>query len=538
MDLPQDHPGDAIAPPRTPAPPTARVRALAIWRLLTLRRVPADALPHGPLAGIVGGVLAAALWIALDARRSAPLKGFEPYAFTELAWFALGALGIAALMNLGSRWRLGYARALDLVGLTAPALAIAWLRWEDVAYGAALANGAHGEGQASGAATAFVLFGICAPLTWSTLLWLRGLTAGLGRAAADGAAAGRAAANQLAANQLAASQLAATRVEDGIVAIAQDAVAHPYAHAATPYAACLWALVGLAALGAGSTALGAQARFWYTAEGEAGQTDAASVSDAEAQAWARANALLFSQPARIDAAIAKMPAATPGPPRAWFLGFAGDGDQRVFANEIGLAQRVLGQRFGTGTRALALLNDRRDVDRAPLASASALRHALQRLGARMNRDKDVLVLALSSHGGEDATLAVRNGMLPFEDLSATVLADALAKSGIRWRVIIVSACHAGSFIPALKDAHTIVIAAAAPDRSSFGCADDRDLTYFGEAFYRDALPAAPTLRAAFDIARRSVERRELAEGFTPSRPVAWFGPALEAHLARVFTTPK
>jgi hypothetical protein len=133
---------------------------------------------------------------------------------------------------------------------------------------------------------------------------------------------------------------------------------------------------------------------------------------------------------------------------------------------------------------------------------------------------------------------VRNGLLPFEDLSATALADALAKSGIRWRVIIVSACHAGTFIPPLKDAHTIVITAAAPDRSSFGCADDRDLTYFGEAFYRDALPTAPSLRAAFDTARRAVEQRELAEGFTPSRPVAWFGPAMESHLQRVFTPPK
>jgi hypothetical protein len=510
MDLQQDPLGDAT-PPRAPASPPARTRALALWRLLTLRRVPGDALPRGPLAGIVGGVLAAVLWIALDARRSAPIRAFEPYAFTELAWFALGALCIAALMNLGSRWRLGYARALDLVGLTAPALAIAWLRWEDVAYGI---GPAPGDGQAGPAAIAFVLFGICAPLTWSTLLWLRGLTAGLGRRIAGPDATGTTATITVAGNA-------------------------PATHAATPYAACLWALVGLAALGAGSTALGAQARFWYSedAAADAGAGDSPA-SAAEADAWARANALLFSQPARIDAAIARMPAAAPGPPRAWFVGFAGDGDQRVFANEIGLAQRVLGQRFDIGTRRLALLNDRRDVDSAPLASASALRHALQRLGTRMNRDKDVLVLALSSHGGQDATLAVRNGLLPFEDLSATALADALAKSGIRWRVIIVSACHAGTFIPALKDAHTIVITAAAPDRSSFGCADDRDLTYFGEAFYRDALPTAPSLRAAFDTARRAVEQRELAEGFTPSRPVAWFGPAMESHLQRVFTPPK
>ncbi len=482
----------------TPAPAVAPARAArtrALWRLLTLRRVEGPALPSGPATGIVGGLVGALLWIALDAPRSLPLQGFEPYAFMQLAWFALGALGIAALMNLGSRWRLGYARALNLVGVTAPVLAIAWLLWEDIAYG-----------DDSREVGLLPFLGLCAPLAYCTLLWARGLTAQLGRSARF----------EVAAWPASAAMQNPTPIEPP---------------ALTPFAALLWALVGLAALGASSTALGAHAHFWYTVDPST--LEGADVRRDE-EHWARANAVLFAQPARIDAALHKIPPALPGPPRAWFLGFAGDGDERVFAGEIALAQRVLERRFGTGPRSLALLNDRRDVDSAPLASTSALQYALQRLGERMNTDKDVLVLALSSHGGADATLSVRNGMLPFEDLSAADLALALAKSGIRWRVIIISACHAGAFIPALKHPQAIIITAAAPDRSSFGCADDRDLTYFGEAFYRDALPRAPSLRAAFDAARIALQRRELAEGFTPSQPTASFGPAMEAHVARVF----
>jgi hypothetical protein len=36
------------------------------------------------------------------------------------------------------------------------------------------------------------------------------------------------------------------------------------------------------------------------------------------------------------------------------------------------------------------------------------------------------------------------------------------------------------------------------ERTAFGCSDDRDLTYFSEAFFRDALPAAADLEAMFD----------------------------------------
>ena len=241
--------------------------------------------------------------------------------------------------------------------------------------------------------------------------------------------------------------------------------------------------------------------------------------------------LVFEQSARVTAAIAQMPPRDEGRANAFFIGFAGYGRQRVFAEEVKLASKRFGERYDIGGRSLLLINDRRDDEKYPLATAPALRLALRSLGKRMNVDEDVLFLSLSSHGSEDATISVSNELGYWGDLEATDLADMLRESGIRWKVIVISACHAGSFIEALRDENTIVLTAAAAERTSFGCSDENDLTYFGEAFYRDALPKASSLRGAFDAARAVLKDREVAEARIPSDPQAHFGAALEKKLA-------
>ena len=246
---------------------------------------------------------------------------------------------------------------------------------------------------------------------------------------------------------------------------------------------------------------------------------------------ADAERVLFEQPRRIDQALAAIRTdGSPGP-KAFFLGFAGVGEQKVFAQEIGLAARVLSERYGMYNRALSLINDQRDLERAPLASVSGLRYALRGLAQRMNLDNDVLFLVISSHGAKDPAIAVSNSELPLNDMTDEDLAKALSDSGIKWRVIIISACYAGGFIDALKDPRSIVITAAAADRTSFGCSNDRDLTYFGEAFFRDSLPEARSLRDAFERAKAAIALREHRERVDPSKPQAFFGVEMEAKLA-------
>jgi hypothetical protein len=240
---------------------------------------------------------------------------------------------------------------------------------------------------------------------------------------------------------------------------------------------------------------------------------------------------LFEQADRIDEALDAVHRGNSAGAEGFFLGFAGVGEQKVFAQEIELAARVVGRRFGIGDRQLSLINDERDLERAPLASVSGLTYALQGLASRMDLDKDVLFLSISSHGSADPVIAVSNSQFPLNSLTRDDLVDALQASGIKWRVIIISACYAGGFINSLRDPKTIVITAAAADRTSFGCSNDSDLTYFGEAFYRDALPGARTLREAFDEAKTAIAARERREHVTPSIPQAYFGSEIESKLA-------
>jgi hypothetical protein len=252
---------------------------------------------------------------------------------------------------------------------------------------------------------------------------------------------------------------------------------------------------------------------------------------------ADAEAILFGQPGRIDDALSAVARDKSPTPKAYFLGFAGVGDEKVFAQEIGLASRVLGERYDMTARTLSLINDTRDLERAPLATVSGLKYALRGLASRMNLDQDVLFLSISSHGAKDPAIIVSNSELPLQDLTDDDLADALSESGIKWRVIIISACYAGAFIESLRDPQTIVITASAADRTSFGCSNDRDLTYFGEAFYRDALPTAHSLREAFDTAKAAIAARERREHVDASNPQAYFGKAMEEKLASMNPPP-
>jgi hypothetical protein len=96
-------------------------------------------------------------------------------------------------------------------------------------------------------------------------------------------------------------------------------------------------------------------------------------------------------------------------------------------------------------------------------------------------------------------------------LRASELGKLLKETGIRWKVVVVSACYSGGFIDPVKDDHTLVITAARHDRSSFGCADENDFTYFGRAFFKDALPSSSSFQDAFRKAEVLIREREAAD---------------------------
>jgi hypothetical protein len=129
----------------------------------------------------------------------------------------------------------------------------------------------------------------------------------------------------------------------------------------------------------------------------------------------------------------------------------------------------------------------------------------------MNKDEDILFLYLTSHGSKENGFVLEQNGIDLRGLPAGELASLLRDTGIRWKVVVVSACYSGAFIDPLKDDYTLVITASRHDRRSFGCDDENDFTYFGEAFFKDALPRSASFQEAFASAEQAVRARELAD---------------------------
>ena len=252
-----------------------------------------------------------------------------------------------------------------------------------------------------------------------------------------------------------------------------------------------------------------------------------------------AEAIFFDQQGRIDEALDKLEPQRPGVTDLYYVGFAGDANQRVFRRESLLGERVFADRLGTGPRSLELINDLRERETFPLATQVSLRYSLSQIGEAMDPNEDVLVLLLTSHGSREGGVSVRNGVsyVGSRDLPPNDLRSALDDAGIRWRIVIVSACYSGVFVEPLKTDTTMILTAADSQHTSFGCADDRDLTYFGEAFLQDALPKAASLAAAFQSAREAIAEREKKENLTPSNPQMWVGASMKKKLAELGDLP-
>jgi len=196
----------------------------------------------------------------------------------------------------------------------------------------------------------------------------------------------------------------------------------------------------------------------------------------------------------------------------YIIAFGLFGPESVFASEATKAGQILRARLQPDAQLRVRFNSKRGGNATSASLAAALRSA----GQAMDPAKDILVVLLTSHGSPDG-LAVVAGHRT-ETLSPRALRSMLNASGARYRVVIISACYSGVFARALAGPRTLVITAAAPDRPSFGCEDGATWTYFGDAFFNQALRSARTLDEAFCRARDIVTKRERNEGFEPSRP--------------------
>ncbi|MBS7664088.1 caspase family protein [Pseudomonas lalucatii] len=235
---------------------------------------------------------------------------------------------------------------------------------------------------------------------------------------------------------------------------------------------------------------------------------------------------LLEQGRLLAEAIAALPASTPRI-ELYALTLAGDGKQSVFLREADYVARLLGERFAA-RGSLTLANHRDHLADRPLATRESLRRAVQALAERSGAE-DIVFIYLTSHGSPQHELNLDQPRLQLADLPADELAALLRPLRERHKVLVISACYAGGFIPRLQDDKTLVMAAARADRVSFGCSEENDFTYFGRALFAEALQQTYDLQRAFELAKAHVAEREAADGFEPSEPQIWAPEAVLAH---------
>jgi hypothetical protein len=237
----------------------------------------------------------------------------------------------------------------------------------------------------------------------------------------------------------------------------------------------------------------------------------------------------YQQSNMVRRQLSEVAQSRPGVGELYFVAFAGTSTQDVFLKEARSAKELFDASFDTLNRSLILVNNRRTAAELPVASVSNLGWVLNGLAKKMDTETDLLFLYLTSHGSAHR-LSVYFPDLALNDLSDRNLRDMLDKSGIKWRVVVISACYSGSFIDALKDENTLVITAAAAERTSFGCSDENDWTYFGDAYINIALRQDRSFIDAFDRARTIVAERERAQKLMPSEPQIYVGTAIKGKL--------
>ncbi|WP_207884529.1 C13 family peptidase [Pseudomonas sp. 30_B] len=235
---------------------------------------------------------------------------------------------------------------------------------------------------------------------------------------------------------------------------------------------------------------------------------------------------LLEQGLLLNKALATIPPSTPAI-ELYGLSLGGDGKQSVFLREADYVANLLSKRFGA-QGIVTLVNHRDHLTDRPMATRESLTRTLRTLAERSGPE-DLIFIYLTSHGSSDHQLVLDMPGLKLNDLPASELATLLAPLKDRYKVLVISACYSGGFIPALKDDKTLIMTAARADRVSFGCSEEADFTYFGDALFAKAFQQTDDLKEAFAMASDTVARREKEEQFEASEPQLWAPPAVLNH---------
>lgn len=187
----------------------------------------------------------------------------------------------------------------------------------------------------------------------------------------------------------------------------------------------------------------------------------------------------------------------------------------VFEREAVQAEAILSPHLGAEGRSIILSAGGQGVRTYPAASPDNFAAAIGQIGATMDPNEDLFVLFFTTHGQPDGVAAIREHNRMFAGLRPAHLSLMLSQANIQNRVVIISACFSGAFIGPLMSDGTIVMTAAAPDRSSFGCLPQNNWTFFGDAYFNRAVRENGDMIGSFDRAKRLIAQWESEQHLSP-----------------------
>lgn len=243
----------------------------------------------------------------------------------------------------------------------------------------------------------------------------------------------------------------------------------------------------------------------------------------------------LAQHKRLGTAIAGLKAQRSGVVDVYVVSIGLDSDP-VFGREADEAAKVLSHRYGASghTIFLAAGADEKSMG-VPQGSPPNLAIALAAVADKMDMKEDVLILFATTHGDPVVGLAYRDGDNGVGMIAPQRLASLLDGLGFKRRMILLSACYAGIFIPKLTNEDSIIITAASSKRTSFGCAPGNDWTFFGDALINNAFRKPQPFDKATDEAVSLIGKWENDLRLVPSRPQVFVGDKASDWLAPLET---
>jgi hypothetical protein len=245
---------------------------------------------------------------------------------------------------------------------------------------------------------------------------------------------------------------------------------------------------------------------------------------------AASEAVLAAQTFLLNHVLENLQDERPAQTDLYFVGFAPDGRQDAYRTDAEAARHIMDTRWGTEGRSVLLINNPQTLITTPFATATNLRETLNEIGSIIDAEDDVVMIYLASRGTVEHHLAADQPPLSLVELAPAGLKQLLDDAGIKWRIIVVSACYSGGFVAPLQDDYTLIVTDAQADHVSFGCGDRTPPTAFGESFFQ-ALGKGDSFATAFDAAKAHVADRERDAGYSPpANPQISVGSAMADKL--------